>query len=518
MSGGSKSTQTQESQQTQQVNPWAQNQYSQIAGDVRNLTGGAFQPYTGDRVAGLSDAEREAMQGFMANMGQGQGMIGDAAQMAMTAGGYQPMQVGGGYQSQGFTPQQVQGGYQPHQVSGDYQGGQVTADQIGGGYTPEQIQAGSFAGADLSGYMNPYTESVIDASMADINRQRGTALQGVGDAADASSAFGGSRHGVAEAETGRNFDQIAAQTSAGLRQDAFNTAAGLHGQDQNRAMQAAMANQQAGLAGAGLDQQAQMANQAAGLQAAGMNMADQQFGAGFGLQAQGMNQSAGLQGQALDQQAQGMNQSAGLAGAQLGQADRQFGAGLDMQGQLANQQAGLQGAQLGLGAAGALGGLGQAMSGMNANEAAMLAGLGGMERGVEQAGMDAQHQDAMRGYEDQWRQVQAQLGLLGGTPMPMNTSGTGTQTQAFNPGMFDWARVGADAAGQIWSDRGLKQDIEPHGERFGLPWYRFRYVWDGPGIVREGVMAQDVIKTRPEAVIRHQSGYLMVDYDVLEIH
>ena len=31
----------------------------------------------------------------------------------------------------------------------------------------------------------------------------------------------------------------------------------------------------------------------------------------------------------------------------------------------------------------------------------------------------------------------------------------------------------------------------------------------------QGVMAQDVLSYRPEAVIRHPSGYLMVNYDML---
>ena len=62
------------------------------------------------------------------------------------------------------------------------------------------------------------------------------------------------------------------------------------------------------------------------------------------------------------------------------------------------------------------------------------------------------------------------------------------------------------------SDIRLKTDIEPAGERNGHAWYTYRYVWDDVGTVRGGVMAQEVIKTHPDAVITHPLGFLMVDY------
>jgi hypothetical protein len=103
-----------------------------------------------------------------------------------------------------------------------------------------QEGGGGFAGADLSPYMNPYLDEVLGATMGDINRQRDLAVGQTGDAAMQAGAFGGSRHGVAQAETERAYGDIAARTAAGLRGDAFNQAAGLFGQDQNRMMQGAM--------------------------------------------------------------------------------------------------------------------------------------------------------------------------------------------------------------------------------------------------------------------------------------
>lgn len=87
-------------------------------------------------------------------------------------------------------------------------------------------------------------------------------------------------------------------------------------------------------------------------------------------------------------------------------------------------------------------------------------------------------------YQGQLQNYQAQMGGLGGL---------------FGAGM--------QAAGMYFSDRRLKTDIEHLGETVGgTPVYSYRYIWGGP--VHIGVMAQDV----PHAAVRHESGYLMVDY------
>jgi hypothetical protein len=65
-----------------------------------------------------------------------------------------------------------------------------------------------------------------------------------------------------------------------------------------------------------------------------------------------------------------------------------------------------------------------------------------------------------------------------------------------------------------FSDRRLKRDIKRIGSMpSGLPVYQFRYVWSDD--IQTGVMAQEAIEFFPEAVSRHDSGYLMVDYSRL---
>jgi hypothetical protein len=49
----------------------------------------------------------------------------------------------------------------------------------------------------------------------------------------------------------------------------------------------------------------------------------------------------------------------------------------------------------------------------------------------------------------------------------------------------------------------------------GLGIYSFQYVWGGPIFV--GVIAQEILEIRPDAVIHDASGYLMVDYSLIDV-
>jgi hypothetical protein len=68
----------------------------------------------------------------------------------------------------------------------------------------------------------------------------------------------------------------------------------------------------------------------------------------------------------------------------------------------------------------------------------------------------------------------------------------------------------------ITSDVRLKKDIVPVGQLAnGLRLYRFRYRWSDELYV--GVMAQEVARIAPDAVVRGSDGYLRVDYDRLGV-
>jgi hypothetical protein len=80
------------------------------------------------------------------------------------------------------------------------------------------------AGPNINQFMNPYTSAVTNTTMQDLERQRQMQLNDIGAQASRAGAFGGSRHGVAEALTNQGFAQQGANTFANLNQQGFNTA------------------------------------------------------------------------------------------------------------------------------------------------------------------------------------------------------------------------------------------------------------------------------------------------------
>ncbi len=101
----------------------------------------------------------------------------------------------------------------------------------GQSYTASTVANPSKISSGIAGYMNPYTDSVIDNAIAD--QQRLTDLQqGVnGAAATNAGAFGGSRHGLVEAVTNSEAQRNIGNLSGTLRQAGFDTAAGLSAAD-----------------------------------------------------------------------------------------------------------------------------------------------------------------------------------------------------------------------------------------------------------------------------------------------
>jgi Chaperone of endosialidase len=92
-----------------------------------------------------------------------------------------------------------------------------------------------------------------------------------------------------------------------------------------------------------------------------------------------------------------------------------------------------------------------------------------------------------------------------------NGSSSGTQTAS---GAQQFGELAGGVGGLLKylpSDRRLKQDISRVGALCdGTPVYRFRYI--GSPVTHTGLMADDVEKTTPEAVVT-VGGFKMVDYD-----
>jgi hypothetical protein len=73
-------------------------------------------------------------------------------------------------------------------------------------------------------FMSPYQSQVMDASLAEFDRNSAMQQQQISQSAIASGAFGGGREGVAQAEYMRGSDMNRAQLQAGLLQSGFQNA------------------------------------------------------------------------------------------------------------------------------------------------------------------------------------------------------------------------------------------------------------------------------------------------------
>jgi hypothetical protein len=86
------------------------------------------------------------------------------------------------------------------------------------------IRASTIAGSNLSPYMNPFTSSVINATMPIYQQALGTQQVGNQNQASGANAFGGSRMGVQQGVTQAQGAQGMAQMAAGLNQSNFQQA------------------------------------------------------------------------------------------------------------------------------------------------------------------------------------------------------------------------------------------------------------------------------------------------------
>ena len=113
-----------------------------------------------------------------------------------------------------------------------------SALMTGANYTPQQVSAPT--SSQLAGYLNPYTQDVINATLPIMQQNLGLSQDQQQNAASSANAYGGSRQaiqqGVTQAQGAMGMGQMAAQ----LNQANF-------GQAETAAQQANLANQQAGL-------------------------------------------------------------------------------------------------------------------------------------------------------------------------------------------------------------------------------------------------------------------------------
>jgi hypothetical protein len=470
-----------QAQQVGQINPGAANQMPAQQGQAGLNTGFAQMPMVPDGAMRSTsmmgpDGQFQTNYGMATNQPVTQNQqanpninqssanwINQAAQGTQAGMNYMPERVGFG----GYTPFVGVGGSVPNVSAGGATervsvgqtmpqvGVSGQTERLGDTGQQQRINAGQISQTDLQQYINPYTQQVIDTSMADLERQRQMQQNDIGAQASRAGAFGGSRQGVAEALTNEAFARTGAQTAANLRQQGFQQAQQAAGQDIGYRLQSDLANQAVSGADLARQLQANLANQSASgqdigtqLQAALANQSAAGQDIGYGLQAGLANQSASagdlarlLQAGMANQGAAGQNIGFGMQASLANQAARQADLQRMMQGNQFNATTGLAGAQQRLGAAQQLSGI--AGQGFNMGQTLMgnLSAQGAQQQALQQALIDA-----ARGQYSGFMGAPAQsLGYMGSalgvTPTPQTTTATR------QPGLFDYLTLGSYASG-----------------------------------------------------------------------
>jgi len=244
------------------------------------------------------------------------------------------------------------------------------------------------------------------------------------------------------------------------------------------------------------------------------NFADRAGNIAANLRSQGFDRATGLAGQDIgrdfsaQQTMADADRQVAMANAGYG---NQFGmANMDAQNRAAFMQPGLdmQNRQFQAGL------LGNQLSDQYRN-LGLLSGIGGQQQGLQQRGMDAGYNEFLRaiGYGPQ------QLGLLaqGVSALP----GDKSVTEGYKPGTFEQIGNTAGAIGSViglFSDKKLKDNITLVGKSKG----HNVYTWTWNNVAKKlgintpeiGVIAQEVAHI-PNAVSKHESGYLTVNYGAL---
>ncbi|MFL9934275.1 hypothetical protein P0D88_35010 [Paraburkholderia sp. RL18-103-BIB-C] len=205
MSGGGGQTQTTTNNIPQWVQDAGQSTYNNVAVPAANTP---YTPYTGQQVAPINSTQQGAIDNVNANANAGSGALAQGVQNATNAGNYTPSTVG------------------------------TTYDQ-----------------SAVNAQLNPYTQSVIDTTNSDLQRQNQIANTNNDASATQQGAYGGTRNAVQDSLTNEAYARAMATNTAGLNQSNYTNAQSQALAQQQLQQSAQGANQNAGLTAAGLQNQ-----------------------------------------------------------------------------------------------------------------------------------------------------------------------------------------------------------------------------------------------------------------------
>lgn len=299
------------------------------------------------------------------------------------------------------------------------------------------------AAKNIDQYMNPYTQAALNPTLREMATQNAGLQNDINARAAAGGAFGGSRHGIINAEQNRNYGQAVGDVTSRAYSDAFEKARQSIFQDiqnkfaadvsnQNIRQRTGEANLSAGVtadtANANRLIQAMMANQSTGFQSNALR--NQQL-----LQAGMANQQTGYNAGALNAQQQlaaaQSNQSAGvqtgIAGLNAQTQTNLANLNAALQADMANQNASIASGNLSLNAARALEDMGYRNRESMLGAAQDMYGMGLQDRAIGQANLDTQYQDFLRQQQYPMDRANQYASLVRGAPAPVSTTRTGPE-------------------------------------------------------------------------------------------
>ena len=414
--GGNKSQQTTQQTSSTEIDP----RYSQFMeegfGLASNIANTPYQPYTGPGPAGPNQQMNTAgaLAEGMAIHGN-PGVNNAVSNLGMVAGNIGP----------NFKPVDLQG-------KGQFQAPEIAqnamqTNQVASSYQSPNIQQNAFQGPDINtmtaddynqriqARMDPYEDQVVQATMRDIEEQRQKQLSMDSASAVAANAFGGSRHGLVEAETNKSANQQAIDAAARLRSQGFGRAMDSVDAEQGRVQSLLMDRARAAAsdtrAGEGLSLQDASTASGQALQADQMNIQQNIAAAGDQRTGEGLSMDAAkFDTQSAQNMLQMQLQQQGMSADDAARAAQQQIQAYQAQGNLAGM-----GGQQQLNAIGSLYNM----------------GAGAMD--AQTAQNMFQYQQYINQQNDPYRRLGAYTGMLGANvPTTTTTTSTGPQ-QRSNP-------------------------------------------------------------------------------------
>jgi len=423
-----------------------------------------YQPYQGQRLAYFSPDEltSQAMTRGYATSGTPQAYTDAQNRFRSVA----PM-------TSGYTAGQTQSTYDPREVGQTYQAGTYNPNYQAGsfdaGYDARTRASQYMAGQalptydplayeqNLSRFMSPYQQNVIDIEKREAARQSDIMSKGIGDQATAQGGLGGYREAIQQSERERNLAQQLGDIQTMGSQRAFESAQA----QLERERAAQLSGAQFGLSRFGAQEGALQTQEQ--LSQASFNAGEQarQRAAQLGLSAQQQEEAArqaqekfAQSGFQMQQQALQQEGVQSLQAYQAGEAARQQAAKLNLTADQQNEAARQAQERFGqsaydmsnrynMMAAQGLQSIGSAQQQDVLSRIGALSGIGAQDRALRQASMDMGYEDFMRQRDFSKRQLSDFSGMLRGVPVQPEQR---ISTYSQQPGLFQTA-VGAGLTG-----------------------------------------------------------------------